>query len=106
MTEVQITKQRMNGRYSAKYLGDDGSYRHSANNVCLEFPKHFNGAIQAASIWKISGSRSQNVFEINGITYEEDLIKVDVAEMVRPSTRLLEAWLVKNVKTVGQVKAG
>lgn len=104
---IQVSKKRLNGSVSAKRLKRDGSLAHGANGLCVTLPEAFRDAAKVGSIWEVDGVSSQSSFTSpNGHTITEEHIEAEVARFVKPNTRLLETWLQKNVKGIGEVKAG
>jgi exodeoxyribonuclease V alpha subunit len=103
---VQVSKRRQNGSVSAKRIADDGSVIHVTNSLSVSLPNAYRDAAKVGSLWEVDGPTTQTTFTADGYTVIEDHLEAHAARFVKPSTRLLETWLQRNVKGIGEVKAG
>ena len=105
MTKIQITKLRLNGEVSARYLQDNGNFIPDANPICARFPDAYENVVNVGSIWEVTGPVEERRIKLTAVTYYEDYIACETADLVQISTSLLKAWLEANIKNVGTITA-
>ena len=103
---IQVSKRRRNGSVSAMRIAADGSVIHVANSLSVSLPEACKDAAKVGSLWEVDGPTAQTTFTAGGYTIIEDHLEAHTARFVKPNTRLLETWLQRNVKGIGEVKAG
>ena len=102
---IQVSKTRQNGSFSAKRIAGDGSIIQVANSLSVSLPEACRDAAKVGSLWEVDGPTRQTTFTANGYTVTEDHLEAHTARFAKPDTRLLETWLQRNVKGIGEVKA-
>jgi len=103
---IQVSKTRQNGSVSAKRIADDGSVIHMANSLSVALPEAYRDAAKVGSLWEVDGPTVQTTFTAHGYTVAEDHLEAHTARFIKPNTHLLETWLQRNVRGIGEVKAG
>lgn len=103
---IQVSKRRQDGSVSARRIADDGSVIDVANSLSVSLPEAYRDAAKVGSLWEVTGPTAQTTFTADGYTITEDHLEAHTARFVKPNTRLLETWLQRNVKGIGEVKAG
>jgi len=98
---VQVKKMRGFGYATVDLISHDGAIKQRDKTLVVKFPESVFDAVQAGSLWQVSGREVVNEFTVNDFTIFEYTLHAHSVKYLRPSGKVLSRWISSNVPGIG-----
>jgi len=102
---IQIKKCRPRGHATVDLINKDGSVKGRDKTLVVKFPLNVGDLATVGSVWEVSGREYVSEFLAHDIPITEYTIFAEDVKYMRPSGRILERWLSRNINGIGPVIA-